>query len=175
MSDGDQATGAAGEWSVGRVIDETDRVVVGLGFPQQERPSDLGSTYQLPTDVAKLTSLELGQLQLQLTGWYTYSLQILGKLDAELSAMEIVFEIKLGVDMQRIQDDRGTGKGSRIIKDALRALAVNGDDLLKQVQRQLIEMRMKTKRVEVQSTIYHEQLLRLSREQSRREAEVRVV
>jgi hypothetical protein len=162
---------SAGEaWSVGRVVKASHTFMRGLGLPRMVRPSALGEQYDFPTDLKVLTSSQLGQLQLQLTAYYTYSIGVLGEEEGTNGAFQEVFDIKLGLAMQE-EADRHARRTP--VKEILRAIAISQNPDLNKLHKSLIARRHRTKLLEIQSTIYHEQLVRLSREQSRRESESR--
>lgn len=167
--------GAAEEWSVGTALEETERFVKGLRLPTQRPPEDLGQEYEFPANAATLHSVELGTLQLRLTGWYTYLLQSLGRVETELGALRQVFDISLGTAMERVQTQMiAEGAPKVIAREILRARAIREDDKVSRVARLILTKEALVTRLETQAKIYHEQLTRLSREQSRREAEIRV-
>lgn len=143
-------------------------------LPSMTGPTGFGSSYDFPTNAGQLTSLQLGDLQVVLTGYYTYTLQLLGEQDSALGALRSSYEISLGMQMQALQDGRGSGKGSRVVKDNLRALAITNDELLRRATEQLIAREATVTRLRAQSEVYREQLTRLSREQTRREMESRI-
>lgn len=161
---------SADSWSVGQVVRDSERFMKGLGLPVMERPYSLGTNYAFPTDLKELTSGQLGQLQLQLTAYYTYSVGVLGKEMGTIGAFQEVFDIKLGVAMQA-EADRHIRRTP--VKEILRAVAISNDKWLNKMSKSLIARKHRAKLLEVQSNIYHEQLVRLSREQSRRESEAR--
>lgn len=158
-------------WTVDQVMQDTERFLHGLGLPRMIRPDGLGTEYAFPTNVRQLTSLQLGELQLRLTAWFTYLLDVQGKEEAELGAVSAVFKIRLGV---RVHELRATEGGRPPAQDVLEALAVaeQGTDL-RQLQQNIIARGVRVRRLEAQAKIYAEQLARLSREQSRRESEMR--
>ncbi len=143
-------------------------------LPAMTGPTSFGSAYDFPTNAGQLTSLQLGDLQVKLAGYYTYTLQLLGQQEADLGALRSSYEISLGMQMQALQDGRGTGTGSRVNKDNLRALAITNDKLLRRATEQLIAREATVTRLKAQSEVYREQLTRLSREQTRREMESRI-
>ncbi len=143
-------------------------------LPVMATPTGFGAAYDFPVNAAQLTSLELGNLQVKLAGYYTYTLQLIGEQDAALGATRTAYEISLGMQMQAIQEGRGNGKGSKVLKENLRAMAISSDDMLRRATEQLIAREATVTRLKAQSEVYGEQLTRLSREQSRREMEARI-
>ncbi len=161
--------------SWGEVSNESIAVVRGFmqgqQFPQMRRPVTFGQDYDFPSSPADLTLTVLGSLQLMITGYYTECLRVLGTADAELGLLKGPFDIKLGLEQQRLQDARGTGKGSRVLKENLTAMAIEGNEGLKAAYILVLQKEAILKVLTAQRDIYHEHLLRLSREQTRRELE----
>lgn len=171
--DGDDV---ATNWSAGAAVAEADRFIRGLNLPRMRRPDGLGGEYVFPSNARELDGYELGSLQLQLSGWYTYLLDQKGRVDAELGALRSVYEIALGEAMaetkQAMLEEGGWGKV--IASEILRARAVKTNEKLGNIARLVVTKEATIRRLDVQAEIYHEQLTRLSREQSRREAEARL-
>lgn len=135
------------------------------------KPHGLGEEYSFPSDAGRLSSTELGTMQLKLSGWYSYLLREIGREEARLGVFQTVYDIALGVKMQALSDGYSTHKP---VKENLRALALAGDDRLNTMLRAILTKTTLIRRLTAQSDIYHEQITRLSREQSRREAEARL-
>lgn len=149
------------------VFAATDRWVGSLGVPVMVKPTALGREYDFPTDISELTSKKLGELSMQLTAYHTYLVQVLGRESADLGAIEEVYNLRLGLAMAE-ENARSPG---RIVKEILIATAIHHSEELGRMHRALLGRRHRIKQVEAQSEVFHEQLLRLSREQSRRESE----
>ncbi len=157
-----------------RAVSEASGFMAGQRFPQMRQPIGFGTDYDFPTSPAQLSALLLGELQLQITGYHTHLLRVLGEEAAELGALETAYDIALGLARQRIQDARGVGKGSRVLKDNLTAMAIEANPKLTIATKVLMGKRATMVRLEAQREIYQEHLTKLSREQSRREMEARI-
>jgi len=173
MSSSSSDDDGAQKWTLGEMFKAADRWMTGLQLPQMEKPEGLGRQYSYPSDVSVIKSNTLGTLSLQLTAFYTYTLQLLGREESELGALEEVFSVKLGIAMDE-EASRRAGDG-RTVKEVLRALALSNDEDVKKMYQALLARRHRVKLLETQANIYKEQLVRLSREQSRREAEAHVM
>ena len=116
----------------------------------------------------------MGNLQLQLGAWLSYGLRLQGKEETELSVFETVYDIKLWA---RIADENGKHPVTKrsLTKDELRGKIVDEDEQLARQTQNLILRRAKVQSLKTQNQIYSEQLTRLSREQSRRESEARLL
>ena len=131
-------------------------------------PVGLGSEYDFPTDVSRLTSNQLGTLRLQLSAWYSWTLKLLGDEESDITAIETAYNMALGVRMHEIAQGYEKNKP---VKETLMALAIKSDDRLAVLTRTLTEKRMMVRRLAAQADVYKGQLSDLSREQSRRENE----
>jgi len=154
--------------SVGEIAQNADTFLRGLGAPMQRKPQGMDAEYDFPTNAATLTSLQLGNVRLQLSAWQTYILFIIGKEETELSTLESVYEMRLGSAMNtvRVRNQKGV-----IAKEILASVALTEDKELERAYRVVLGRRARLKRLQTQADIYKEQLAVLSREQSRREAE----
>ena len=164
---GDEDATERSEWTLGGAMASVEQKLEALGLPKMTAPAGLNEEYTFPSDVGNLTNIALGTLQLKLTGFYSYTNLILGTEESKLGALEMVFDQRIGVAM----NDVATSSEKRIIKEAQRSLAIDGDPKLKQMLELIIERRALVKRLDVQAEVYKEQVVRLSREQSRRESE----
>lgn len=155
-------------------VDRTDRFMVGIRLPAMEQPGGMGTAYTFPDNAAALPSHELGTLQLKLSGWYTWLMQLRGREVAELGALESVYEIALGLAMEETQKVMWEEGSPKVIsREVLKARAIKSKPELDRMAKLIIEKQMRVKRLDTQADIYNEQITRLSREQSRREAEAR--
>ncbi len=161
----------AGGWTLATAIQQADRFIEELGLPQEGKPGGYGKEYQFPDDFTKLTSVELGRWQSRMEKLWSYGLQELGKEDSELQEIDKIYELKVGL---RMAEEHGKSQG-RMIKDILRAVAIKSDPDLEALTQTLVARRLRVRRLDVQVKIYQSHLVRLSREQSRREAEARIV
>jgi hypothetical protein len=136
-----------------------------------EPPTGLGIQYKFPSNVGDLSSVQLGNLSLQLGGYYTYSLMLIGTEESDLGAYEETFNIMLGVRVAEEAISRAKMTKGVTPKETLQAICISQDETLKRVFQSLIARRHRLSSLKVQAEIYKEQLNRLSREQTRREAE----
>lgn len=169
-----EGTGGAGDgadkWSINDLIREADARIDELGLPRMRRPEGLGQEYTFPTDVAGLRGGELANLSLRLSAWYSYLLAEVGREDSQLGVIEEAYNAALGVKMH---DLARTYERNKPVKETLKALVLEEDASLRAITRVIMRRRMVVRRLEAQLEIYKEQINRLSREQSRREAEAR--
>ena len=129
--------------------------------------------YKFPTDVRALTSIELGNLHLQLTEWCTHTMDILGGQEMELSGFESLYEIQLGHATLEHKKTTSEIRGA-IPKEMIQASCILGSEALKKQTQNLITRKAIVQRLTNQVKIYEKQLSALSREQSRRESEARL-
>ena len=156
--------------SVGELLREAEQRVRKYKLPLMKPPADLGSEYVFPDNAAHLASVELGTLQLKLTGWYSWSIRALSRESSELAAIQTVYDLALGHAMH----EEAQRHEKRPVKETLIALAVRHDAKLERMSRVLIRKEAVVTQLTDQIKIYEKQLSHLSREQSRRESEARV-
>ena len=161
-------------WSVKNIVSELETFLDQVGFPEMEKPDGFGESYSFPSDVSRLRWEELGNLQLRLGGWLSWGLRLQAKEETELQSFETVYDITLWA---RIAEEPGKHPVTKrtVTKDELRAKIINEDDRLTALTQALILRRAKVQRLKSQNQIFSEQLTRLSREQSRRESEARLL
>jgi hypothetical protein len=153
--------------SLAEIFRRNEEYIRSLGLPQMMRPSGLGAEYEFPSDVSALKFSTLGDLQLKLTGYYTYLLGLIGREESELGAFEEVFEVRLWAEVAREK----AAHEKVVAKEILRAICIERDPDLARLHRALIARRHRLAMLKAQASVYGEQLVRLSREQTRRETE----
>lgn len=154
-------------WSIRSLLDKTKKFMDDIGFPQMERPEGFGKSYVYPSNTRKLTGDDLGTLSLQISGWVSYAYYILGEEEAELTAFQNVYDIKLWAAVAEI---RTSGKET---KEELKGKILLEDEEFAKLTQALMLRNAKVTKLKAQIKIYEEQLNRLSREQSRRQSEER--
>lgn len=158
-------------WSIEKVQRETETWLARFKMPLMKRPEGLEREYTFPTDPRTLSSQQLGQIQLQLTAWLTYLLGVIGKEEADLGAFEEVLEVRLGYAM----GDEKTRHTGVTPKEILRARCIRDQADLNRLHKTVIGRQHRLRRIKAQGEVYKEQVVRLSREQSRRESEASIV
>jgi hypothetical protein len=167
MVEGDTPEGRV--WNLGVAIRAAEKFLEDAGLPSISRPKGWGKEYSFPEDLTQLSSVELGAWQSKMEGLWAFAMQLLGKESAECDEFERLYEIKLGLRMQE-----ESGKNGKLVKDILRAIAIKTDPEIEALTQALVTRRLRVRRLDTQVKIYQSHLARLSREQSRREAEARV-
>lgn len=159
--------------SVGTALKESNLFLKELGLFKQIQPKDLNENYDFPTKVSNISFAELGSLQLKLTAWLSYTLDILGTQEMELSSFETVYSIILNNKMLQYKKAMSDSKGA-IPKEMIEAACINEDAELQKQTQNLITRRAIITKLNSQIKIYEKSLNALSREQSRRESEARL-
>lgn len=167
----DSARPVKPQWTLNGAIKEADAYTEELGLPRTARPSGWGTEYEFPSDLTQLSSVELGRWQSQMERLWAYALQVSGREESELGEYENLFDIKLGL---RTHEEAGKIQGKVPVKEVMKALAIESDPDLKSLLQTVIARRLRSRRLGIQTEIYRSHLQRLSREQSRREAEARI-
>lgn len=161
------------EWTIDAVLLRVGELLKDAGLPSPAKPAGLADPYPFPTDPKTLEMTQLGQLRLQLAAYLGYTKLLLGGEDLELTALKKVFEVKADLVANVIVSGWEKANGRAPGREFARSLAIDGDPQLKRVYQQLIEREARAMKLKVQAEIYQVGLDALSREQSRRESEVR--
>ena len=98
-------------------------------------------------------------------------LEELGDEESLLSLIKTAYDLSMGAQMQAVAD--GYERNKPPIQ-TLRALVVQRDKRLRDMTRVIMTKEMLVRRLTAQADIYREQITRLSRVQSLREAEARL-
>jgi hypothetical protein len=156
--------------TVGELFENGRRFMRGLNMPAMRKPVGHESEYDFPTDVTVLRSPQLGALQLRLAAWYTYSLSIIGREESELGVFKEIFDVKVGAAMavEKTRHDK------LVAKEILRSICIQNVLELRKLHKAILARQHRVDLIKAQANVYHEQLVRLSREQSRRESEASV-
>jgi len=163
------------QWfSLTDLIQKTEGFIDSLQIMRQTKPELVEKNYSFPTEVKQVNSIELGSLQLKLTAFATYVIEELGREEFELNAFETAYSITLNSSMLDYKKTLLDTKGS-IPKEMIEGATIKDNDNLKAMALNLIYRKARVTRLETQLKIYEKQINTLSREQSRRDAEIRLV
>lgn len=149
------------------VLDETAAFMDNLNVIHMSKPKAFENTYEFPVEVTNLKSDQLGSLNLKIGAFLSYTLEVLGKQSADLSLLEGVYGIKLGLEIAT-EKKKHSGNTAREI---LESVVLADNDSLRKMHNVILRRRHKIATLQARVDSYREQLTRLSREQSRREAE----
>lgn len=78
-------------------------------------------------DIVKLGDKALATMTMRHQGWYSYVTVELAFARAALGALDEIYDVLLGEEMHKV----ALTKDGRIVKDVLKSLAIQGDELLK--------------------------------------------
>lgn len=143
------------------------------GLPQARPPKHLlGQEYDFPTDPHTLSSMKLGQVKLEMAALRGHVQSVLGRQELILHELEMVLDFMVPLEMLELvkTDEFKKLPRAALVKEVLRAAAVERNPLLKRLFHRALETRLVTERFRVQYEIYDGHYAALSREQSRREA-----
>jgi len=154
-------------WSYQDAVRHAEALLNKSGLPLPKRPLGFMEEYEFPDDVTALTSVQLGQLMGRLSGWQNYGTRLLGMAEMDLHAFETIYELLLGRAMARCASEK------RLVKEVLRAVAVDSDPVLTRLTRALVTKRAATEVLKMQVEIYKSHWVALSREQARRSDEIK--
>lgn len=163
------------EWSIKNLMTSVESFLKDVGLPVMEVPATLHSTYSMD-DIASLRSDELGELSLRISSWLAYGLRVQGREESELDNFEEVYNIKLWDAVAEKRREVNNVKTPLVLtKEELRSKVIEEDEDLARTTRALMDRRTRVSLLKTQNNIYAEQIQRLSREQSRRESEARLM
>lgn len=141
-----------------------------MKLPTAREPVGVFENYDFPTDTAKLTNAELGNLRLKLTVWHGHCNKLVGDLSAEIHAIKSVFGSALAARVSEMQKTAI----SKSDKETRNHLAINSYPDLARMHRGLIVRETKLIPLKTQLEIYTTHINGLTGEQARRNAESRI-
>ena len=115
-------------WSWTNIAGKAREALVAQGWPIPRRPQTSIDLLSLPEDVDKVGDLQLANLTLRLQAWYAYATSHLAFTRAEESALSEAFEVRLGVEMDKVQRE----SERRQVKEMIRGVAIHGSSELAQ-------------------------------------------
>jgi len=154
----------------GRKLYESVKEKVALHRLPNPKIPDKGMPpeYVFPASPGNLTSEALGGLMLRLAGYLGYLLVRAGEVESETISIEAEFDLRVAALVPSIREEVG-----RLNKDEVKALAVNADIDVRKLYERLTELRSVSAILRGKAGAYEKHFGALSREQSRREMEVR--
>lgn len=160
----------ASKWSITNLMADVEAYIDSTDLPETLKPQD-GHDYYFPTNVRDLRQEELGSLNLMITAWYSHGLWLLGREDAELSAFRTVYNQKL---LAEVAARRSTAHSKATVEEIKSVIVMEDEESdFARLAQSLLFREAKVTRLKAQTDIYSEQLSKLSREQSRRESEMK--
>ena len=140
------------------------------GFPAPSKPSSKDEEITLPPDPSVLTSIELAQKLSKAAGWFSYCQYRLGQVESELVLQEAEYKIKLNLASIPIRQKLG-----RQNADVIEATVIADNPELEVKFSRIAELTSIKESLESRLSVYDKFYSALSREQSRRDTESRVV
>lgn len=143
------------------------------GLPRPRKPERLlGRDYDFPTDPNTLSSMELGRLKLEMASLRAWAQDLMGTRAILLHEMDLVMDLLVPLAMLELLKSEEFKKLPRagLVKEVVRAAAIDRDDQLKRLVHRSIDVRMEEETFRLRYDIYDGHYAALSREQSRREA-----
>ena len=138
-------------------------------FPVISKPKVNGEI-NLPEDPSTMTGVEVSQKMTQATSWFVYCDYLLGLLKSELLLVEAEYKIKLNAKSVPVRTELG-----RQNADVIEAVVLEKNPAILPLFERLTELKALKAQMVTRLEIYKMFHSTLSREQSRREAEMRMV
>ena len=123
------------EWTWRRALEQAYERLSERGIQRMPRPSheykDLGEV----EEVERLGDVALANMMVRTQSWYSYATSELAYAKAAQAGFDEIYEVVLGTQMNRVSKT----SDSRIVKDVLKSLAIDGDENLKSHHRSRVE------------------------------------
>ena len=158
------------EFNANEMYKQVTTKIEKLGLPIPPKPAGKDTDIQLASDPSEMTSSELGTKLSKAAAWFGHCQYLLGVLESELTLLEAEYNLKLNLASIPVRERLGRQNGA-VIEAAV--LEENSDLMPAYTRRaELLSIRETfTARLNIYDRFY----AALSREQSRREAEMRVL
>jgi len=140
-------------------------------IPLPKQPKAKEAEFVLPEDPDDLTLSELGQHMLRLNAYFAYTRRLLGILEGELVPVEAEYKLKINMGRASLGEELGKRPGYDTVEAAVLA---DNEELGPLYERRLQLLAVKTQ-LQARLDIYERSWTALSREQSRRELEARLM
>ncbi len=140
------------------------------GFPIPSKPSSDDFEIQLPPDPSTITSIELAQKLSRSAAWHSYCTYRLGQVESELVLLEAEYRLHLNQASIPIRESLGR-QNAEVIEAAT---LEKHEELMPQYIR-IMELKSIKEVLDARVSVYDKFYSALSREQSRRDTESRVV
>lgn len=140
------------------------------GFPTPKKPDTEDTEIKLPSDPSKITSIELAQKLATAAAWHSYCVYRLGQLESELVLLQAEYKLKLNILSIPIRNKLG-----RQSADVIEAAVLGENEELMPDYTRIMELLSIKEVLTARINVYDKFYSALSREQSRRDTESRVV
>jgi hypothetical protein len=140
------------------------------GFPAPSKPSTKDTEIALPSDPSELTSIELAVKLSKAAGWFSYCQYRLGQVESELVLQQAEYKIKLNLASIPVRQELG-----RQNADVIEAAVLGKNEDILMIYDRIAELTSIKESLASRLSIYEKFYSALSREQSRRDTESRVV
>lgn len=150
------------EWAKGRIARQR--------LPLPAKPREDAAEFEFPEDPDNLSNTQLGQMMLRLSAWHSFGVRRLGEVESELLLVDAEFKLKVNSAGLKIREDLPGRPAADVVESAV--LAQNGE--LGPLYKRRLELQAIKSQLEPRIKIYEKSWNALSREQARREMEIRL-
>ena len=134
----------ADAWGWRKVVTEARTKLEAQGFPMLPQPVNALDDLGFIEDVEAVNAIPLANMTVRHQAWFSYATTEYGVAHAEFKAFEEILEVKLGEEMHKL----AKAEGSRVVKDVLKAMAIAGDEGLRNGFRKRVELEQRDRRLE---------------------------
>ena len=150
------------------VLKRVSNKIQALNLPLPPQPSTEDTEMKLPEDPDKLTSTQLAQKMSRASSWFGYVQRLLGVLESELILVEAEYKIEINIKGIPVREKLG-----KVNKDVVEACVLEAYEELMPLYTRIHELKAIKAALESRLEIYSKFHQTLSREQSRREMEMK--
>jgi len=150
------------------VLERVQKKIYDLHLPVPPQPSTEDVEMQLPDDPDKLTSTQLAQKMSRASSWFGYVQRLLGVLESELILLEAEYKIEVNVLGLPAREKLG-----KVNKDVVESWVLSNHEEVMPLYTRIQELKSIEATLNSRLEIYSKFHQTLSREQSRREMEMK--
>ncbi len=131
-------------WSWRKVVTDARTKLEAQGFPMLPQPVNALDGLGFIEDVEQVNAIALANMTVRHQAWFSYATTEYGVAHAELRAFEEILDVKLGEEMHKLAKQ----EGARVVKDVLKAMAIAGDEGIRNGFRRKVELEQRDRRLE---------------------------
>lgn len=140
-----------------------------LHLPLPKQPKSEDPEFSWPEDPSNLNNTQLGQMMLQMAGFYGYTQRLLGILESELTLVDAELKLKVNAASVPIRKELG-----RLNNEVIEAAVISNNEEFTPLYKRKLELLSIKDQLQSRLLIYDKLYSCLSREQSRRDTETRI-
>ena len=157
------------ELNSSEIFEENKKKISKLHLPLPVMPKYESPEFNWPDDPSNLNNTQLGQMMLQMAGFYGYTQRLLGILESELTLVDAELKLKVNAASVPIRKELG-----RLNNEVIEAAVISNNEEFTPLYKRKLELLSIRDQLQSRLLIYEKFYQALSREQSRRDTETRI-